>query len=77
MQLEWPPGRMEVLIRVQCCCRAPLRAQRQLCLFSGRDFATGLEGAVNHTETWYVALSSVSLPLSPFLKVPQRLCCIP
>lgn len=60
MQLEWPPGRTEVLIRVQCCCRAPLRAQRQLCLFSGRGFATGLEGAMNHTETWCVALPSVS-----------------
>lgn len=56
---------------------APLRSQRQLCLSSGRGFATGLEGAVNHTETWCVALPSVSLPLSPFLKVPQRLCCIP
>lgn len=35
MQLERLPGRTEVLIRVQCCCRAPLRAQRQLCLPSG------------------------------------------
>lgn len=77
MQLEPPLGRTEVLIRVQCCCQAPLRAQRQLCLSSGRGFATGLEGDVNHTETWCVAPPSVSLPLSPILKVPQRLCCSP
>lgn len=76
MQLEWPPGRTEVLIRVQCCCRAPLRAWRQLCLPSGRGFDTGLEEAVNHTEIWCVALP-FSLSLSPFLKMLQRLCCIP
>lgn len=75
MQLEWPPGRTEVLIRVRCCCRAPLCAQRQLGLPSGRGFATGPEGALNHKPgVWHCP---VSLSLSPFLKVPQRLCYIP
>lgn len=46
---------------------------------SGRGFDTGLEEAMNHmwfTEIWCVA-PPFSLSLSPFLKVLQRLCCIP